>query len=115
MIRFSTPKGYSFEPRCWRTCLVPVAEYAGLWATGASRGAAVMLGFWLTQQARGESPIHLLAPPVGEWLRRRPALDPLRWSAASLADDFAYGLGVWRGCFRERVFSPLIPSLRPIR
>ncbi|HEY2563979.1 MAG TPA: mycofactocin biosynthesis glycosyltransferase MftF [Acidimicrobiales bacterium] len=57
----------------------------------------------------------LLAPPTGEWLRRRPALDPLRWSAASLADDFAYGLGVWRGCLRERMFSPLIPSLRPIR
>ncbi|HEX4219132.1 MAG TPA: mycofactocin biosynthesis glycosyltransferase MftF [Acidimicrobiales bacterium] len=57
----------------------------------------------------------LVAPTLGEWLRRRPPLDPLRWSAVSLADDFAYGLGVWRGCLRERTFSPLIPSIRPIR
>jgi mycofactocin system glycosyltransferase len=57
----------------------------------------------------------LLAPPMGEWLRRRPDLDPVRWSAASLADDIAYGLGVWRGCLREHMFSPLIPSLHSIR
>jgi hypothetical protein len=57
----------------------------------------------------------VLAPPLGEWVRRRPALDPVRWSVASLADDIAYGLGVWRGCVRERTFSPLIPSIRPIR
>ncbi|HEY6623355.1 MAG TPA: hypothetical protein VIX85_05955, partial [Acidimicrobiales bacterium] len=57
----------------------------------------------------------LVVPPLGEWLRRRPPVDPVRWSAAALADDFAYGLGVWRGCIREHTFSPLIPSIRPIR
>jgi mycofactocin glycosyltransferase len=57
----------------------------------------------------------LLAPPAGEWIRRRPPLDPVRWSIASLTDDVAYGLGVWRGCVREREFSPLIPALHSLR
>ena len=52
----------------------------------------------------------LLAPPLDEWARRRPPLDPVRWTLASLADDAAYGAGVWRGCLRERTIAPLRPA-----
>ncbi len=51
-----------------------------------------------------------LAPPVVEWLRRRPDLDLPRWVAASVADDLAYGAGVWTGCLRSRTPGPLLPA-----
>jgi mycofactocin glycosyltransferase len=51
-------------------------------------------------------------PPVVDWWRRRPALDPVRWTVASLADDMAYGAGVWLGCLGEGSFGPLVPKLR---
>jgi len=54
----------------------------------------------------------LTAAPLREWHRRRPAIDPVRWTLASLADDCAYGVGVWRGCGRERTIAPLRPSWR---
>jgi mycofactocin glycosyltransferase len=43
-------------------------------------------------------------------VRRRPPLDPLRWTACSLADDLAYSVGVWRGCVRGRSLRALRPS-----
>ncbi len=53
-----------------------------------------------------------LAPPLVDWWQKRPALDPLRWSAAWLADDLAYGAGVWAGCLRSRSAGPLLPVLK---
>jgi len=54
----------------------------------------------------------LIAPPIVEWLQRRPPLDPIRWSMASVVDDMSYGTGVWAGCGRTRSFGPLVPVLR---
>jgi mycofactocin glycosyltransferase len=54
----------------------------------------------------------LLAPPLADWWRRRPRLDPLRFAVAAIADDAAYGLGVWTGCARARTLAPLLPSIR---
>jgi hypothetical protein len=51
-----------------------------------------------------------LLPPVVEWWQRRPELDPFRWSLASIADDVAYGIGVWAGCIKARTIEPLLPS-----
>jgi hypothetical protein len=53
-----------------------------------------------------------LAPPLVAWWRCRPDLDPARWSLASLADDVAYGAGVWSGCLRSGSVRPLLPALR---
>ena len=39
-----------------------------------------------------------LAPPLLDWLDRRPPLDPARYVAARLLDDVAYSVGVWQGC-----------------
>jgi mycofactocin system glycosyltransferase len=53
----------------------------------------------------------LLGPPVVAWATRRPAVDPVRFAAAALADDVAYGAGVWAGCWRHRTVTPLRPVI----
>ncbi|HLN04701.1 MAG TPA: hypothetical protein VK217_00375, partial [Acidimicrobiales bacterium] len=52
----------------------------------------------------------LLCPGLSEWARRRPKLDPFRFGLGVLADEAAYGAGVWRQCLRDRLWSPLVPS-----
>jgi hypothetical protein len=42
---------------------------------------------------------------------RGAGLDPARFAALALADDAAYGTGVWLGCLRARSFHALLPSL----
>ncbi|MGH3195975.1 MAG: mycofactocin biosynthesis glycosyltransferase MftF [Streptosporangiaceae bacterium] len=54
----------------------------------------------------------VLAPPLLDWLDRRPPLDPARYAAARLLDDAGYSLGVWQGCAGRRTFRPLLPLLR---
>jgi mycofactocin system glycosyltransferase len=64
-------------------------------------------------RVRRAAALLLLAPPAAEWVRRRPAIDPLRWTVASVADDASYGAGVWVGCLRARTFGPLLARFRP--
>lgn len=54
----------------------------------------------------------VLAPPLLDWLDRRPPLDPARYVAARLLDDAAYSLGVWQGCAERGTVKPLLPRLR---
>ncbi len=54
----------------------------------------------------------VLAPPLLDWLDRRPPLDPARYVAARLLDDVGYSLGVWQGCVERRTVRPLLPLLR---
>ena len=53
----------------------------------------------------------VLAPPLLDWLDRRPPLDPARYVAARLLDDIGYSLGVWQGCAVRRTVRPLLPQL----
>ncbi|HEY6295288.1 MAG TPA: mycofactocin biosynthesis glycosyltransferase MftF [Streptosporangiaceae bacterium] len=53
----------------------------------------------------------VLAPPLLDWIDRRPPLDPARYVAARLLDDIGYSLGVWQGCARHRTIQPLLPVL----
>ena len=53
----------------------------------------------------------VLAPPLLDWLDRRPPLDPARYVTARLLDDLGYSLGVWQGCARRRTVRPLLPVL----
>lgn len=59
----------------------------------------------------------LLGPPLTAWAKRRPELDPVRYTTAAIADDLAYGAGVWAGCLAERTTVPLRPALvrRPLK
>jgi mycofactocin glycosyltransferase len=54
----------------------------------------------------------VLAPPLLDWLDRRPPLDPARYVAARLLDDAGYSVGVWQGCAERRTVRPLLPVLR---
>lgn len=51
-------------------------------------------------------------PLMAEWVQRRPALDPVRWTVAGVVDDAAYAAGVWLGCVRARTLRPVLPRLR---
>ena len=43
--------------------------------------------------------------------RPEVGLDPVRFAALTVADDVAYGTGVWAGCVRRRSFGALAPRL----
>ena len=61
--------------------------------------------------ARRRWPLPLLAlPALDAFARRKPDLDPLRWTAMWLLDDAAYGAGVCWGALRAATIRPLIPA-----
>jgi mycofactocin system glycosyltransferase len=71
---------------------------------------AFVLGLAFPRYRRA-SAIALLAPAL-EDLRTNPGdLDPLRYISAHVADDIAYGIGVWRGSVRSRTLRPLWPRV----
>jgi mycofactocin system glycosyltransferase len=95
------------------------AQAAGWTAVGVGRAATTLAGPAVAvsmvrgrARRRAVAAALVLAPPLVEWWRRRPGIDPVRWAAASIADDVAYGAGVWSGCLRMRSFGPLVPALR---
>ena len=51
----------------------------------------------------------LVVPAVLDRRERRPDLDLPRYVALSIADDVAYGTGVWLGCLRRRDLGALLP------
>ena len=59
----------------------------------------------------------LLAPPLAAWAAGPRELDPVRFTLGRIADDVAYGLGVWSGCRTDRTTAPLRPRVawRPVR
>ena len=59
----------------------------------------------------------LLGPPLTAWSARRRSLDPVRYVLGQLADDAAYGAGVWAGALRARTTAPVRPVIawRPLR
>ncbi|QFG20137.1 mycofactocin biosynthesis glycosyltransferase MftF [Actinomadura sp. WMMB 499] len=54
----------------------------------------------------------MLAPIALEWLRERPDVDPVRYTALRLAEDVAYGSGVTAASVRARSSAPLRPDVR---
>ncbi len=94
------------------------ADSAGWSIVGIGRATAMLAipALVLTALRGGRSAraalVLALSPPLVEWWRRRPDLDPGRWCLASVADDVAYGAGVWTGCLRSRSFGPLVPTVR---
>jgi mycofactocin glycosyltransferase len=51
----------------------------------------------------------LLGPPLTAWAAGPQTLDPARFTLGRIADDIAYGLGVWSGCVSERTTAPVRP------
>ena len=58
----------------------------------------------------------LAGPPVAEWRRIRPPLPAAAFALGYLADEAAYGAGVYRGVLAEKLLSPLLPTVawRPL-
>lgn len=74
----------------------PVAGVVGV-AVPAARlplGAAALSGVWTSYR------------------HRHAAIDPVRFAAAHLLAELAYGAGLWVGCLQERTLGPLVPDLR---
>jgi mycofactocin system glycosyltransferase len=59
----------------------------------------------------------LLGPALTAWSEQRPDLDPVRFALGHLADDVAYGAGVWTGAVRARTTIPVRPVIawHPLR
>ena len=53
----------------------------------------------------------LLGPPLTAWAEGARTLDPVRFTVGRIADEVAYGLGVWSGCVTRRTLSPLRPVI----
>ncbi len=53
----------------------------------------------------------LLGPPVSSWAAGPRTLDPARFTIGRIADDIAYGTGVWSGCVSERTTEPVRPVI----
>jgi mycofactocin glycosyltransferase len=101
---------------------LPLAlRLAGLGHVGAGRllAEAVLRPWWplalgavvLSRRARPLIAAAVVAPPLWEWVRDRPRLDPVRWVGWRVADDVAYSTGVWAGAVAARVAEPLVPDL----
>jgi mycofactocin glycosyltransferase len=68
----------------------------------------------LHRRSRPVAAVALAVPPLLDRRHRRADLDPVRYVVAALADDVAYGTGVWRGCLRARTPQPLLPRVRRV-
>ena len=59
----------------------------------------------------------LLGPALDAWGHSERELGPVRFAAGCIADDIAYGAGVWAGCLRARTLAAVVPRVawRPLR
>lgn len=88
------------------------AKSAGPALAGLARtwSPALLLGL-LSRRTRRAAAFALVAPAVNDWIADPGTLDPVRYAALHLADDLAYGAGVWFGCLRARTARPLVPHI----
>src|SRR3954451_16659399 len=61
-------------------------------------------------RARPSLAAAVVVPPVLEWITERPPDDLARYAALRVADDVAYGTGVWLGAVDERRTGALAPK-----
>jgi mycofactocin system glycosyltransferase len=96
---------------------VRIAGSGHLWA-GRRVADALVRSWWpltavLAVAHRRSRPALLAAltvPALLDWREERPELDPVRYLALRIADDLAYGAGVWTGAARARSLAALRPA-----
>jgi mycofactocin glycosyltransferase len=71
---------------------------------------AFVLGL-LAPRCRRAAALALITPALHDWWTTSPDLDPVRYALLHVADDVAYGTGVWAGSVRARTLRPLVPRL----
>ena len=69
-----------------------------------------VLAALVSRRARWVLAAAITVPAALAWRERRPSLDPVRYTALRVADDGAYGAGVWWGAWRERRPAVLFPA-----
>ena len=52
----------------------------------------------------------IVVPPLLDWLREHGPNDPARYVALRVADDIAFGTGVWIGAIEQRSVGALVPK-----
>jgi mycofactocin glycosyltransferase len=87
-----------------RSALPALASLTRAWSPALVLGLAF-------RRTRAASALALLIPGLHEWAADGQGLDPVRAVAVHVADDVAYGTGVWVGCARERTLVPVIPRV----
>ena len=99
--------------QAWRWSAAGAAwTVMGLGRAATMLAAPGLVGLAATgRRGRRAAAALVLVPPIVDWVRNRPDLDLARWVAASVADDMAYGAGVWIGCLRARSGSALLPAI----
>ena len=101
---------------------IPIAvRLAGLGNAHAGRliASALTRTWWpitlivclVSKRARRVAAIAAVAPHLWSWLTERPDLDPIRYSLLGIADDVAYGTGVWKGAISARDAGALAPTI----
>ena len=85
-----------------RSALPALANLARAWSPVLLLGLA-------SRRTRKAAALALLIPAVRDWANDPGTLDPLRYAALHVADDTAYGAGVWAGSVRARTVVPLVP------
>jgi mycofactocin glycosyltransferase len=90
---------------------------------GTARGALPALGgaarAWspllvlglLPRRTRRACTLALVLPAAADWVPHRGESELLAYGVLHVADDVAYGAGVWAGCLRERTLAPLVPRI----
>jgi mycofactocin system glycosyltransferase len=86
--------------------------YAGRQVADALRRAWFPLAVPLALHRRSRPALAaaLVVPALIERTERRPRLDVLRWTGLRLADDLAYGAGLWAGSVAARTTAALRPA-----
>jgi mycofactocin glycosyltransferase len=87
-----------------RAALPTLASLTRAWSPALVLGLAF-------RRTRAASALALIVPALREWANDRQGLDPARAVAVHVADDVAYGTGVWVGCARARTLVPLVPRI----
>jgi hypothetical protein len=120
--RLPAPAGSRVPPAASRAALAGTVVGKGVVADAAALGHLLRREWWpigvvalcgsrRSRLARAAT-ISMLAPVALEWVRHRPAVDPVRYAALRLLEDAAYGTGVLVGAARRRTAVPLLPVLR---
>ena len=87
-----------------RAALPTLASLTRTWSPALVLGLAF-------RRTRRVSAVALLLPALADASTDTGASDPVRAVALHVADDIAYGTGIWIGCARERIITPLIPRV----
>lgn len=99
----------------------------GLWSAALQLASALCRHYWplallaavASRHCRRVVLVAAVMDGVVDWLRRRDAtgdqaepIGPLAYLVLKRVDDLAYGLGLWRGVWRERNLRALKPQIR---